>query len=250
MNTLRNPNTYGEVVAVHVDIQNDFCPGGALGVSEGDQVVPIANEVSEFVRANDGFVAFTRDWHPRENNVHFAENGGPWPVHCVQYPYGDAFPQSDEGAGLRTDLVIEQTDAVASKGMSGLDDGYSGAEAVIGNDSKLGDVVADLPVEERTVGTAIERVARTNTNLGARTLVLIDGLATDYCDFATAMKVLEATDRKWVDVAFIPEGMRAVNINPTDGDKAIQAMLDAQALAISIEDIRNGGIYIDRRGER
>ncbi len=250
MNTLRNPREYGEVVAVHVDIQNDFCPGGALGVNEGDQTVAAANEVSEFVRANDGFVVFTRDWHPRENNVHFAENGGPWPVHCVQYPYGDAFPQSDEGAGLRTDLVIEQTDAVASKGMSGLDDGYSGAEAVIGNDSKLGDIVTDLPAEERTVGAAIERIARINTSLGTRTLALVDGLTTDYCVKATVMSLLDTTDRKWVDVAVVTDGVRAVNINPTDGDEAMRAMIEAKALAVSLDDIRAGGIYIDRRGER
>lgn len=250
MNTLRTPRTYGEVIAVHVDIQNDFCPGGALGVTEGDQVVPVANEVSEFVRDNNGFVAYTRDWHPRENNVHFAENGGPWPIHCVEYPHGDTFTQSDEGAGLRMDLTVADGDAIASKGMSGLDDGYSGAEAIIGNNSRLGDIVSDLPTEERTVGRAVERIARINANLGARTLALVDGLATDYCVKATVMSLLEITDRKWVDVAIVTEGVRAVNIDPADGERAMQAMIDAKALVVSLDDIRAGGICIDRRGER
>lgn len=250
MNTIRTPRAYGEVIAVNVDIQNDFCPGGALGVNEGDQVVPIANEVNQFVRDNNGFVVFTRDWHPREDNVHFAENGGPWPVHCLQYPFGDVFPQSEEGAGLRMDLEIDRDDAIASKGMSGLDDGYSGTEAVIDNDSKLGDIVSDLVRDERTVGKAIERIACVNKELGKRTLVLVLGLATDYCDKATVLGALEATEREWVDVAIVEEGVRAVNIQPDDGDKAMQAMIDAGALAISIEDIRANNFMIDRRGER
>jgi nicotinamidase/pyrazinamidase len=61
-----------------VDVQNDFCPGGALAVPGGDEVVAPINRVMPLF----ALVAATQDWHPRDH-VSFAERGGPWPVHCV-----------------------------------------------------------------------------------------------------------------------------------------------------------------------
>lgn len=244
---MTNPNKYGEVVAVHVDIQNDFCPGGALAVNEGDHIVPIANEISRFVHEQGGLVVYTRDWHPRDNNKHFDDHGGPWPPHCIQYPGGDAITQSTEGAGLHLGLDIAAVDAIANKGTDGIDDGYSGAGAVIANSSLFGDLVADLPQHERTVGTAVELIARINASLGARTLVLVDGLATDYCVRATVLDLIESTDRAWADIAIVPEAIRAVDISPGDGDAALRAMYEAQAIALSVDTIRAGGIQIARR---
>jgi nicotinamidase/pyrazinamidase len=95
-----------------VDVQNDFCPGGALAVSDGDAVVPRVNELArEFP-----FVVATRDWHPPDHSS-FAAQGGPWPVHCIQ---------NTEGAQLHRALEEASIDVVLDKGQSSDTDGYSG----------------------------------------------------------------------------------------------------------------------------
>lgn len=230
-------NEYADIIAVNVDIQNDFCPGGALGVDEGDLIIPHANTINEWVRNNDGYVVFTRDWHPRDNNKHFVDNGGPWPVHCVQYD-DTLDPQAPHGAGLRSDLVITHGDAIASKGTSGLDDGYSGYDAVFEpNESKLGLVVKDLPQPEQTVGIAIDRIQRRNAELGKRTAVVVFGIAGDFCVPATAAPMLERFDHRDVDVIMAYDAIRSVNLTEGDGERALQALYDAKAIAMSSEQI-------------
>ena len=73
-----------------VDVQNDFCPGGALAVEEGDQVVPLLNDYAECFQARNLPVYASRDWHP-VSTKHFKEFGGLWPPHCVQETSGAAF---------------------------------------------------------------------------------------------------------------------------------------------------------------
>src|SRR5688500_3005375 len=73
-----------------VDVQNDFCPGGALGVQSGDEIVPILNRYIDKFRAAGLRVIATRDWHP-ERTSHFKRYGGVWPDHCVQGSPGAAF---------------------------------------------------------------------------------------------------------------------------------------------------------------
>jgi nicotinamidase/pyrazinamidase len=97
-----------------VDVQNDFCPGGALGVSGGDQVIEPANELAEQV----GFVVATRDWHPADHGS-FVAQGGPWPVHCVK---------DTPGAELHPGLRRDRIDVVLDKGQVRDLDGYSGFE--------------------------------------------------------------------------------------------------------------------------
>jgi nicotinamidase/pyrazinamidase len=97
-----------------VDVQNDFCPGGALAVPEGDEVVEPINRLAR--RAP--FVVATRDWHPPDHGS-FAEQGGRWPVHCVR---------DTAGAQLHPLLEREQIDAVVDKGQSRHSEGYSGFE--------------------------------------------------------------------------------------------------------------------------
>jgi nicotinamidase/pyrazinamidase len=75
---------------VLVDVQNDFCPGGALAVREGDAVVPVLNEWIAAAEAAGAPIFASRDWHP-PGHVSFAERGGPWPPHCVQATSGAAF---------------------------------------------------------------------------------------------------------------------------------------------------------------
>jgi len=99
---------------VIVDVQNDFCPGGALAVPDGDAVVERVNVLA----ASAPFVVATRDWHPRDHGS-FATHGGPWPVHCVQ---------DTPGAQLHPRVDAGRIDAVVDKGQTRDTDGYSGFE--------------------------------------------------------------------------------------------------------------------------
>jgi nicotinamidase/pyrazinamidase len=73
-----------------VDVQNDFCPGGALAVKKGDEVVPILNRWIEQAGGLGITVYASRDWHP-VHHISFKERGGPWPPHCIQRTKGAAF---------------------------------------------------------------------------------------------------------------------------------------------------------------
>ncbi|HSH50122.1 MAG TPA: nicotinamidase [Bacteroidales bacterium] len=94
-----------------VDVQNDFCPGGALAAPNGDEVVPVINQL---MRKFSVIVA-SKDWHPK-NSDHFEK----WPLHCVQ---------NTKGAEFHPDLKKQYIQKVFLKGTSGKDDGYSAFEA-------------------------------------------------------------------------------------------------------------------------
>jgi nicotinamidase/pyrazinamidase len=97
-----------------VDAQNDFCPGGALAVPDGDAVVEPINRLA---RESD-FVVATRDWHPPDHRS-FEQQGGPWPVHCVC---------GTGGAELHPGIERGLIDAVVDKGQAVDGEGYSGFE--------------------------------------------------------------------------------------------------------------------------
>ncbi len=73
-----------------VDVQNDFCPGGALPIEDGDAVVPILNQWMQAAREKGVPIYASRDWHPK-GHISFADKGGPWPPHCIQDTHGAAF---------------------------------------------------------------------------------------------------------------------------------------------------------------
>src|SRR5712692_6560555 len=134
-----------------VDIQNDFCPGGALAVNEGDQIVPIVNSlIPEFP-----LVISTQDWHPA-NHISFKEQGGPWPPHCVQ-----GSPGAELHSGLRTDTVAHYFRKASSPGK----DDYSEFE---GKDDQ---------------GRSLDQVLGSH---GVKKLY-VAGLATDYCVLETVL---------------------------------------------------------------
>jgi len=84
-----------------VDVQIDFCPGGALPIAEGDAVVPVINEWIDAAVQAGSPIFFSRDWHP-EGHPSFRAQGGEWPVHCVQDSPGAAFhPDVRRPAGAR-----------------------------------------------------------------------------------------------------------------------------------------------------
>ena len=134
-----------------VDFQNDFTPGGALAVRDGDA---IAARVGELARSGDyDLVVATRDWHPPDHGS-FAAQGGPWPVHCVQ---------GTHGAELHPALDRALVDVVVDKGQDPDADGYSGFEA-----TGLTELLRERGIDELT----------------------ITGLATDYCVLNTALDAL------------------------------------------------------------
>jgi nicotinamidase/pyrazinamidase len=93
-------------VLLVVDVQNDFCPGGALPVSEGERIVPVLNRWIAAARAKGVPVLASRDWHPR-GHVSFREAGGPWPPHCLQ---------DSTGAAFRADLDLPPDAVIVTKG--------------------------------------------------------------------------------------------------------------------------------------
>lgn len=184
-------STQSKQALIVVDVQNDFCPGGALAVSEGDEVVAPLNElIDEFLERGDP-VYKSRDWHPPKTK-HFQAYGGTWPIHCVQNTKGAEFhPQ------LRDDPRIR----VISKGL-GDTDCYSAFD-----ETDLASQLHEQGVEELVVG----------------------GLATDYCVKATVLAGLN----EGFKVKALKNAMRAVEVKPGDGERAIQEMKAAGAQIVN-----------------
>jgi nicotinamidase/pyrazinamidase len=90
-----------------VDVQKDFCPGGALPVEDGDQIVPVINRWIAGTRAKRIPVYVSRDWHP-VGHMSFHERGGPWPPHCIQ---------DSDGAKFHPDLALPDSTIIVTKGV-------------------------------------------------------------------------------------------------------------------------------------
>lgn len=105
-----------------VDVQNDFCSGGALAVPDGEAVIEPINRLA----AASPFVVATRDWHPPDHRS-FAGQGGPWPVHCVRdTPGAQLHPALDAGA---IDLIVDKGRAPDAEGYSGFE--HTGLERLL-----------------------------------------------------------------------------------------------------------------------
>jgi nicotinamidase/pyrazinamidase len=179
-----------------VDFQNDFTPGGALAVPEGDL---IGAPIDELLDSFDLVVA-TRDWHPPNHGSFVGvevdpdrwQGGDPpsiWPVHCVQ---------GTEGAELHPSLDQARVDIVVDKGQDPLSQGYSGFQ-----DTRLADVLRERGVER----------------------LFVAGLATDYCVKNT---VLDARELGF-DVTVVEDAVRGVEVAPGDSARAIEEMRAAGA---------------------
>lgn len=179
-----------------VDVQNDFAdPSGSLYVSGGETIVPLLNE--EMTRARDAgaFVVYTQDWHP-PSTPHFQRDGGVWPVHCVQETWGAEFHP-----GLHVEGKIVR------KGTGG-EDGYSGftirhPESSEEESTELADLLKKRGIE----------------------CAVVVGLATDYCVKDTALDAL----RLGFATTVRADAMRAVDLQPGDGDRALAEMTAAGA---------------------
>jgi nicotinamidase/pyrazinamidase len=138
-----------------VDLQNDFLPGGALGIAGGDATLPVANRLIAAFAASGLPMFLSRDWHPL-NHCSFRDRGGPWPVHCVA---------GSEGAAFATALAIPADAGIVSKATDRNREAYSALEGT-----------GLLPrLQQRAV-----------------TRLWLCGLATDYCVRATALDARRA----------------------------------------------------------
>lgn len=174
-----------------VDVQNDFAdPRGSLSVPGGSEIVPALNDAIADAEEARACVVYTQDWHPPDT-PHFAKDGGIWPVHCVRESWGAEFHPDLRLAG-----------EVVRKGTGG-EDGYSG-------------FTVRHPSSQEPTDTLLESLLR---DRGVRTVV-VAGLATDYCVRDTA---LDAVHRGFATFV-LNEAVRAVDLHPGDGVRAIEAM--------------------------
>jgi nicotinamidase/pyrazinamidase len=181
-----------------VDVQNDFADGkGTLYVRGGERVVPVVNEEIDRATAAGATIVYTQDWHP-EVTPHFERDGGIWPVHCVAESWGAEFHR---------DLTVVRDAPVIRKGADGRD-GYSAFSV---RDPRSGDVEA-TKLESLLRDRGLERV-------------VIAGLATDYCVVET---VLDAR-RLGHPTTVLLQGVRAVELQTGDGDRALDRMRDVGA---------------------
>jgi nicotinamidase/pyrazinamidase len=147
---------------VIVDFQNDFTPGGALAVPDGDMVAGHLNDLIASGRFD--LIVATRDWHPPDHSS-FAGQGGPWPEHCVA---------GTEGAQLNPALDAAEVDVLVDKGTDPGTEGYSGFDG-----TDLAALLRDRGIDRLTIA----------------------GLATDYCVRATALDAIEEGFEVTVDAA-------------------------------------------------
>jgi nicotinamidase/pyrazinamidase len=201
---------------VIVDVQNDFCPGGALPVPDGDAVVPIINELSQSEYFD--LVVATQDWHP-QNHLSFASqragknvgevielNDKPqvlWPDHCVQ---------NSPGANLRADLSTQRVAHVFQKGQQREVDSYSG---FFDNDHQFSTGMGEYLKSENVDG------------------VFVCGLATDYCVKYSALDAKALGFKTFL----IEDAARGVNLNAGDVENAIEEMRAAGVEIVQSEDI-------------
>ncbi|ATA24066.1 nicotinamidase [Brenneria goodwinii] len=198
-----------------IDLQNDFCPGGALAVSEGDRVIEVANRAIAACAAANVAVIASQDWHPA-NHGSFAVNANApvgeigeldglpqvwWPVHCVQ---------NQPGAQFHPALNQQAIDWVVRKGTQANIDSYS---AFFDNGHRA---KTDLDDWLRAHGV---------------THLTVMGIATDYC---VKFSVLDALALGYKTDVLV-EGCRGVNLNPQDSRTALQEMQRQGANLIDLD---------------
>ena len=197
-----------------VDLQNDFLPGGALPVPEGDAVIPVVNRL----QPHFDLVVATQDWHPPDHGSFAANHPGRkvgevvdldglpqilWPVHCVQFTRGAEFVP-----GLDTGRIAH----VVRKGTDPRIDSYSG---FFDNGKRRSTGLADFLRQQ-----------------GVRELY-VAGLATDYCVKATALDAVQLGFPTWL----IVDGCRGVNLQPGDVDRALDEMARAGVRLVRSDEV-------------
>jgi nicotinamidase/pyrazinamidase len=179
-----------------IDLQYDFLPGGALGVNAGHEVVAPINHLIELFAAQGLPIYASRDWHPQDH-CSFADQGGPWPPHCVA---------GTRGAEFAAELALPDDAVVISKADTAAVDAYSAFS-----------------------GTSLSAQLRER----GITRVTVCGLATDYCVLNTVTDALE----EGFDTLIVPEAMRAVDVKPGDGSRAMDRMVARGAVPVRLGEV-------------
>jgi nicotinamidase/pyrazinamidase len=179
-----------------IDLQYDFLPGGALGVNAGHEVVAPINHLIELFAAQGLPIYASRDWHPQDH-CSFADQGGPWPPHCVA---------GSRGAEFAAELALPDDAVVISKADTAAVDAYSAFS-----------------------GTSLSAQLRER----GITRVTVCGLATDYCVLNTVTDALE----EGFDTLIVPEAMRAVDVKPGDGSRAMDRMVARGAVPVRLGEV-------------
>lgn len=186
---------------VVVDLQNDFCPGGALGVSGGDAVVLVLNRYAERFAGVGAPIFASRDWHPA-TTTHFKAHGGVWPPHCVQ---------DTPGAEFHPTLALPAGTEIVSKGMDPREDAYSCFQAETSDGMPFAAALGERGVSRLFIG----------------------GLATDYCVKSTVVDGVQAG----FEMVVLADAVAAVDRAPGDGAKALDEMRAAGAQLIHLNDL-------------
>ncbi|MFA5410768.1 MAG: bifunctional nicotinamidase/pyrazinamidase [Candidatus Omnitrophota bacterium] len=192
----------GKKALLIVDMQNDFCPGGALGIPEGDKTIPAINKYIKIFSRKKLPVFATRDWHPARTK-HFKSFGGAWPAHCIE---------NTPGAQFHPKLKLPKAAILLYKGMDPEKDSYSAFQAEDEKGTGLLKWLGLLGVNE----------------------IYIAGLATDYCvKFSTHDAVKEG-----LKVKVLADAVKGVDLKPDDSKKAIKKMLKEGAKLITLKQMR------------
>ncbi len=186
-----------------VDVQKDFCAGGALVVPDGDRVVPPLNRLISRFERRQAPVYASRDWHPAESS-HFKAHGGIWPVHCVA---------DSEGARFHPGLQLSPQTIIISKGQLPSSHGYSAFEGVTAAGRSLLDDLKQRGVTHLYVG----------------------GLATDYCVRHSVLDALTAG----LKVTLLTDAIAGVDVTPGDSARALEEMTHAGAKVARTEEIND-----------
>jgi nicotinamidase/pyrazinamidase len=187
-----------------VDVQNDFCPGGALGVSGGDEIIPLINRYIYLFKERGAVIIASRDWHPPVTR-HFKEFGGIWPAHCVAESFGAMF---------HAELRLPTACLVFSKGTDPERDDYSALSA------------------RNVEGVSLSGFLRKE----GTSRLYICGLATDYCVRQTALDGL----REGFGITVLADAVRGVDLAPGDSERALAEMENAGAFLADIAVIEQG----------
>ena len=161
-----------------VDVQNDFCPGGALPTPQGDIVVPVINKLMD----KFSLIIASRDWHPKDT-IHFNR----WPVHCVMESHGADFP---------VDLKRRKIIQIFEKGTGSKDDGYSAFEATNKNLAEYlnENEVDELYIAGLTAEYCVKSTVLDAIKYGFNTIVIkdaVEGIRQNAGDFDNAFEEMK-----------------------------------------------------------
>lgn len=182
-----------------VDIQNDFCPGGALGIKDADRIIPAINKYIKIFSKKKLPIFSSRDWHPKKT-THFKEFGGIWPRHCIQ---------NSKGAEFHPELKLPKEAILLYKGMDPEKDSYSVFQAQDKNGISFLNLLKIWGVGE----------------------IYIGGLATDYCVKFSAIGALKERFK----VKLLVDAIKGVNLQPGDSQAAMREMVGSGAKKITLQ---------------